>query len=252
MKNPFEQHGIDHLSASQINMWMAQPSFWVATKLLGRKGSVGVAAYRGNAIEDGVNHGAFNPDAEIEQCLRKAHQTYSKLSAFSADPNKERERENIDPSVEIGVREIRKYGLPDKPDGVQHKVEISVEGVAVPIIGYLDWLFHDHGIIIDLKTTTRLPSAVGASHARQGAIYKRALNNYEMRFLYVTPKKSACLALHDAHDYMRQVEIAARSIQSFLAISNDAQELRAICPPPDPESFYWRGNETMRAEIFDY
>jgi hypothetical protein len=45
-----------------------------------------------------------------------------------------------------------------------------------------DWRFSAHGLIVDLKTTERLPSAIGASHGRQGAVYATAHGNFGMRF----------------------------------------------------------------------
>ena len=50
------------------------------------------------------------------------------------------------------------------------------------VIGFVDWRFSAHGLIVDLKTTERLPSAIGASHGRQGAVYATAHGNFGMRF----------------------------------------------------------------------
>jgi len=47
--------------------------------------------------------------------------------------------------------------------------------------GFVDWRFSAHGLIVDLKTTERLPSAIGASHGRQGAVYATH-GNFGMRF----------------------------------------------------------------------
>ena len=50
-KNAFKRHGIEHLSASTINTWIAQPALCLL-KIAGIKdGEAGPAAWRGNAID---------------------------------------------------------------------------------------------------------------------------------------------------------------------------------------------------------
>ena len=57
MASAFERHGLDHLSASSINLFVAQPAMWAMQKLMGRRSMVGPAAHRGTAIEAGVEMG---------------------------------------------------------------------------------------------------------------------------------------------------------------------------------------------------
>ena len=42
--------------------------------------------------------------------------------------------------VEHGLGELRQYGI---PTAYQDRVEIRLEDVPVPVIGYLDWRFDD-------------------------------------------------------------------------------------------------------------
>ena len=121
--------------------------------------------------------------------------------------------------------------------------------MSVPAIGYLDFDFQDHGIIVDLKTQLRLASKISPSHARQGAIYSQSRgNNVDMRFAYVTPKKQAVFSMET--DQVQQswnevVNIAGR-IQRFLSLSKDRDELaRLVCPNYD--SFYWNNPITRGA-----
>ena len=253
MTNPFEQHDITHLSASQINTWIAQPSYWVATKLLGHKATVGVAADRGTAVEAGLELAAFDPNADKEMCIRAAQTKFSSITAFKKDPKKEAERANVDAMVIQGMPHIREYGAPDKPEeGRQHKIEITLDGVAVPIIGFLDFKFSNHGIIADLKTTTRAPSIISDAHARQGAIYWNSSNNFEVRMIYVTPKKVQPLRLEEPQKYLNQAHQAALNLQKFLSVSADKEELASIVPAPDPSSFYWSSAKETRQEVYGY
>jgi hypothetical protein len=128
--NAFERHGIDHLSASHVNLFIAQPAMWAASYLMKRTG-VGPAAHRGSAIECGVEQGLFDPTMPIGACQDAALAKYHSLTRLSADPRIEKERECIAPSVEVALTELRQYGVPDQAEGGrQHKIEIDLPGVA--------------------------------------------------------------------------------------------------------------------------
>ena len=60
MSNPFEVHNIQHLSPSTCNLFTSSLATFVMNKCLKKTSSVGPAAYRGTAVEDGVAHGLFN------------------------------------------------------------------------------------------------------------------------------------------------------------------------------------------------
>ena len=132
----------------------------------------------------------------------------------------------------------------------------------VPVIGFIDWRFDDHGLIVDLKTSERLPSAISLSHARQGAIYARAHGNYGMRFAYVKPtagkKDGRAVVVYELEraEIDRQIaalrEIALR-LERFLALSNDARELCGLIVP-DYERFHWTNPVTRArgAEVFGF
>ena len=85
--NPFTRHGIEHLSPSKINLWVTDPALFIGTYLCGMKGSYGVGAFRGTAVEFALNkkivdtdlskeatneflYGSFN-----EQCIEKGLST---------------------------------------------------------------------------------------------------------------------------------------------------------------------------------
>jgi hypothetical protein len=237
--NAFQRHGIDHLSASSLNLFVAQPAMWAAAYLMKRRTPVGPAAHRGTAIECGVEAGLFDPGMSVAECQKLALAKFHSLTRLSADTRIEKERETIAPSVEVGLAELRQYGLPEKPeDGRQHKIEVQLEGVPVPIIGYLDLLFPQHGMIVDLKTTARIPSEMSEAHCRQGAIYAAARDNHEVRFAFVSAKKIAVYVLADQARHIAQVIRTARAVENLLSLSDDG-ELLTRCFAPDLSSFYW-------------
>ena len=115
------------------------------------------------------------------------------------------------------------------------------------MIGFVDWRFSAHGLIVDLKTTERLPSAIGASHGRQGAVYATAHGNFGMRFAYAKPgpakgdgRQVQVLEMSgdDVRAHLAALRLIALSLGRFLALSHDARELAGLIVP-DFDSFYW-------------
>lgn len=229
-------HKIEHVSASSLNLFAAEPAMWVMERLLKMRSPVGPAAHVGTAVEAGVEW-ALLYHAERYDALPCALERYDELSQ-DAD-----QKLKIAGMLEQALRQLEPYGRPDVPeDGRQHRVEIALDGVPVPCVGYTDFVFHDHGIIVDLKTSSTLPSAIKVSHARQGAVYARAFGNYAMRFCYATPKKSAVYVLENPADHLAALANIARRLDRFLAVSADPAELAAIVCP-DYDSFYWSAPE---------
>ena len=238
--NAFEKHGSTHLSASSVNLFIAQPAKWACSYLMGKCTPVGPAAHRGTAIEAGIEAGLFDPELPVEECQRIARETYHRLTRLNADPRVEKEREAVEPSVAIGLAELRQYGVPEKPEGEgrQRKLELTVPGVSVPVWGFLDFLWPDHGMILDLKTAARIPSEISDAHARQGALYLQHGSNLQMRFAYVTAKKCTVYVLEDAPRHLASFVQAAQAIERLLSLSDDGEALTR-CFAPDLSSFYW-------------
>jgi hypothetical protein len=243
--NAFERHGITHLSASSVNLFVAQPALWCASYLMKRRTPVGPAAHRGNAIEAGVEAGLFDLELPVEECGKIALAKFHSLTRLSSDPRIEKERECIAPSVAVALAELRQYGAPAKPDaehGRQIKIVREVPGVAVPVWGFLDFEWPEHGIIVDLKTTARVPSEISDAHARQGAIY--SLGNQQVRFAYVSKSKIAVYVLDDIPRHLASFAQAAGAIERLLSLSDDGEKLTR-CFAPDLSSFYW-GDQSAR------
>lgn len=252
--NAFEQHGITHLSASSINLYAAEPAMWVMQYLFGHRSPPGAAMARGSASEVGIEHGLFNPDAMLDECTALALKDFDRRTALSGDPNKDKERDAIPGIVATALAELRQYGIPSRPDdGRQHKIEVRLEGIPVPCVGYLDFDYPQHGITVDLKTQLRLASSISTGHARQGAIYSKAKGNHQMRFAYCTPKKIGVYVLEDPATHLMAVENIARRMGRFLSISTDKHELAGIVAP-DYESFYYNERSARAAskELYGY
>ena len=246
--NGFERHNIDHLSASSINLWANAPDVWVMQYLHGLRTPMGAAPWRGICIEDAVVAALTGSDAEtaIKDALAKFDGRF-----ILGDEKTTKERDMIEPSVNLALEQLAEYGEPEFPEGgKQEKISITAkgEGWEVPVIGYLDLVFPQHGLVIDLKTTSRLPSSMSAEHRLQRAIYAKAKGNMAVKFLYVTPKKTALLEDGDVADTLQLAKAQIGRMEKFLR-AVDKDTARDIVPV-NPTSFYWSGSEDLRQKFY--
>lgn len=247
--NIFIHHGIEHLSTSSLNLYAAEPALWVLERLLGMRHGSNAAMARGKAAEAGVHMALLQPHLSIEACIAEAERQYDAEMVLVPDANREDERKNIAGYVRYAAAELRLYGT---PTAYQDKISVKLEGVSVPIIGFIDWRFDQHGLIVDLKTSERLPSKISEAHGRQGAIYAHAHGNYGMRFCYAKPtpgkKDGKAVVIHEMSGeererHMNALRQIALRLHRFLSLSTDSKELAGIVCP-NYESFYWSNPQT--------
>jgi hypothetical protein len=210
-------------------------------------------------VEHGVHLGLSNPRLSMEECVAAAEREFIRETALSADPRREEERKKLAGWVRGAIDELRRYGA---PDGYQERIEIRLDDVPVPLIGYIDWRFSDHGLIVDLKTTERFPSQIGDAHGRQGAVYASAHGNFGMRFAYAKPAPGKTdkrqvtvyeMSGDDVRRHLSALRAIALSLGRFLSISNDARELAGLIVP-DFDSFWWSDPAARAAgrEVFGF
>jgi hypothetical protein len=246
--NGFEKHGIDHLSASSINLWANAPDVWVMQYLFGKRTGMGPAAWRGICSEDAVVDTLLGEDQEaaIAKALAKFDKRY-----LIGDEKTTKERNMITPIVGMAVEELKQYGKPVFPDdSKQEKISITAKGenYSIPVIGFLDMVYPDHGLVIDLKTTSKIPSSMSADHRLQRCIYAASKGNMAVKFLYVSGKKSALLEDGDVRETLAEAKHAINRLHNFL-LALDKDTARAIVPV-NKSSFYWSGSESLRKEFY--
>lgn len=249
MTDGFAKHGIDHLSASSINLWANAPDVWVMQYLHGKRTPMGPAPWRGICVEDAVVEtlmGGSEQDA-IANALAKFDKQF-----LIGDEATTKERELIAPMVQLAIEELTEFGKPEFADGEskQEKISITAKGNnwEIPVIGYLDLVFPHHGLVIDLKTTGRIPSTMSAEHQLQRAIYAKAKGNMAVKFLYVSSKKTALLEDGDVAEILAQAKVQISRMEAFLRHCDKEQAKEIV--PLSPSSFYWKGNEQLRKEFY--
>jgi len=249
MSNGFEKHGIKHLSASSINLWINAPDVWVASYLFGKRTPMGAAAMRGICTEDAVV-ASLTGEADRDTALKAALEKFDK-TFIVADEKITKERAMIEPCMDLALEALADYGKPEFPEDGQEKISITAKGddYEIPVIGFLDLVFPEAGLVIDLKTTGRCPSVMSAEHQLQRAIYQKAKGNQAVKFLYVTPKKTALLEDGDPNELLSKAKTQITRMERFLR-SGTRYDIAGVIPV-NPNSFYWHGGEAIREELYE-
>jgi hypothetical protein len=230
-------------SPSSLNLFCAAPALWVLERVLDKRQPVGVSAHRGTAVEAGVAFGLLNPKAATNDAVEVARKRYRELTALSGDPRREKYGADIEVMVLRALDELRPYGV---PSAVQKYVEWRPDGLRRPIIGYIDFEWAEHGVLVDLKTTEKLPSKIKIAHARQVALYCSS-DNLDGRVSYITPIKSATYAVENIGEHRNALHQIALCAERFLDLFPDDPEKLAGIVCPDLESFYWAPDEARQA-----
>lgn len=243
--SPFERHGITHLSPSSLAIYKQEPAFWCGRYLLGWKDEGGPKMWVGNAVEAGLH--SFLHGWSVEECLARAMTEFENKAMGVSDEAHDAARAEIGPMLEQAMSILSK----DKDSKPLYQVPVKhfVEGLEVPIIGYLDFAFPDG--ILDLKTTRALPGKPKADHAAQVAFYCKARETVSGSLLYATTKKGALYSLSpdDIEAGYRSLIVAAKAVQNLLKNSPTKQDaMRTFAP--DFESFYWSEQTVKQATDF--
>ena len=234
--NPFAVHGITHLSHSSLNTWLTDPARFIADKLFGIRDIGSASMHRGTSTEFGLAH-KYTEDAwEIDEdvVLQKFEQLCQDSLIDVADERRNKEKQALKEYNNILNQHFDYILLED----YQKKIEVTFDDIPVPIIGYIDFIFKD--IIVDLKTTGRMPSKPTDANKRQMAIYSLAYPDYRADVFYASPKafNKFIIDENEIKLHQKQIHSLAIGLMKFLAISDDKEELASIIHP-NYDSWTW-------------
>lgn len=225
MSSAFAKHGIAHLSPSSLVLWREHPGLWCLRYLANVKDDAGPAAWRGKAVEDAMS--ALLHGCPLEQAHEIARTTFDANAAGEISEAIDKQRALLAPMV----RQVSVVltGQVVELVGTQIKIEHWMDGIDIPFIGYVDFLFTEG--LWDLKTTERLPSAPKPAHVRQVALYWAA-RQLTPTLLYVTDKKFAPYPVNE-DDFRRaldELRADALSLESFLGRMDSATDALHCLP----------------------
>jgi hypothetical protein len=214
--NPWEKFGIKHGSFSNYNTYAANPGLWALKYLFKIPDPAGPKAWLGSAVEAAVE--AHNLALGLTKFDAEA-----KANGGDADDIADARRilEGMFSQANAAMQFLGK-GTPE----YQHKIEHWIEGMAIPTIGYIDFLYPD--LVVDLKTTQAMPSKPKPDHIRQAALYSKATQR-PAAVVYATPKKWAVYHISPAEveEGYRDLVRTALALQNALAAAHDPHEFFA-------------------------
>lgn len=262
--NPFDEHGVEYLSPTSINKFRKDPCKWIVNVAGYTDRIFSPAMTFGIAIEDGITFGVLNPDASIDDCYEAVRHGYKKVYAriyeAEADQHYEWEKCNvkkdqIQDTIDAIIPSYREFGI---PIDTQKRVELEIEELPIPIIGYVDYLYDDY--VRDLKTTGVIPK-VRSDYQRQLTFYAKATEKMPiLDFVYATKTKKEMhtIPVENIDDTFQEIKRIAMKMMNLLSLSSDIREVaRLSCLEPDitNEDFskQWGANEILGAkELFMY
>lgn len=240
----FDRFNIKHLSASSLNTWRAEPALWCLRYLHGVRDESGASALRGNAVEAGVV--AFMHYRDPQAALDAAQQSFEANALGEATPELEEERAAIPDYLKQALHAFHQFGAP--LIGTQVKVELWLDDVSVPVIGYADFVFEDEAVH-DLKTTSRIPSEPRPDHARQASIYRKARNAPVSGLVYVSAKRWQPYSVADTDHHIAALRRDAMNLERFL--SRCESPLDALSSLPiNVDGFMW--SDAAKAKVAEF
>ena len=241
--NPFAVHGIKYLSPSSINTYINDNALWVARYLFGVKSSSGASAVRGIATEAALADKYEKKTFDYKYLDMHFMSLCAESGVDLGDVKTAKEKKLLEGFGKV-IDENFNY---DNLEAYQEKVSVQLDTLPVPIIGYIDFRFADK--IVDLKTTTRMPTRPTEAQKRQMALYSMAYPKSSVDLFFASPKEHKIFTLKNLSVYKKQLEKVALGIQKFLSVSNDKHEIASLTYP-NLDSWLWTGMKEEASKIW--
>tara|TARA_R100000951_G_scaffold116323_1_gene127639 strand:- start:6466 stop:7107 length:642 start_codon:yes stop_codon:yes gene_type:complete len=207
--------------------------------------------WRGTAVDKAITS-ALLDNLSDDEAVAEANTTFADEEA-SAIANGKPVNEKKSASESAAVERYLRIALPHYrslgvPIASQKKIKLEYDWMPVPIIGYLDLQYE--GVVRDIKTVGRLPSAVPQTVCRQLAIYATAEKSLPLvDYIHSTKSSSqvVVMGVPNVEDHMKTVERASRSMMKLLSYSSDIREVAQLLMP-NFDDWRWSASEIQAAK----
>lgn len=253
--------GVTHLSASQLGRTEAK---WVFDYLYldsseRRKMGVGERAAIGTAVHSAVQS-VLCAGNDIDESISRAQTDFDFHPADQDKVLRDKFRTCIPAMVNNGLDLL---GEAFTGATEEKRIEIWLDGVGVPIIGFVD-LLQDGTMFCEMKTKAprktkilksgeqgwsraTLPKKPEYSHLCQSAIYQKALGVTpsiayiaEHDAVLFTPFNCESLSGQSIADCLEDIRQKALRRQNLLKISNDPKVLASFIEPDWQHAYQWK------------
>ena len=239
--DPFVRHGIDHLSPSSLRLWRDNQAVWIGRYLMHVPDEAGAKAWRGQAIEKGLDQVLFL-GADHELAMRAVMQEWHKRAQGLADDATLKEQDALPAFMTQAIEATAGKPIPLTRQG---RIEIRLPGIEVPLTGFTDYRWPEYGI--DLKTTHRIPSKADPDHVAQMSAYMMD-TGLPFSLVYCSTKRWSTFDITPSmamEGYDRLLD-AAHALRSFLDHSRDAHDAMSMVAPDYTHSFF---TDAMREAV---
>lgn len=247
MNNSFTKHNIDHLSASTINLWISSPAMCLM-KLAGYSSQAGPAAWRGIGADRAISALVANKKMSLESANNIGETEFTACEAGSGSAFAEekilKERKHMLSCIKVGYDQFVQTYRSKTLESTQGKIEVMLEDVAVPFIGYYDLLFSD--VVVDLKTKSYALSKPTLNDCRQMSLYAHATGKVPW-LAYITHKEVRQFRVDEHEKYLHDVRNAALSLEKILSFSDDIEECCRLVYP-DLDHWMWSDEDKIIAK----
>jgi len=252
----FSIHDIEHLSPSSINSYIDDPCIWIMRYLFKFRNGGGPAMWRGTVTDHGVGkyfgftEKPIDLGETIQSALFEYQVTYDNCKSEypTQEINHKKFLEEADRIPRYIKTAIDFYEDLGQPTEYQKRIELNLESIPVPIIGFIDLKYND--TIRDIKTTARRPYKVSDAHARQVSVYAKAEDCVPiLDYIVVTAKDEQVVSetVHQVDKHIHTVEQVALKIMNLLSYSNDKHEIANLFYP-NLDDWKWGAEEIKFAK----
>lgn len=234
MSNPFQKHNIRHLSPSSLLTYQANPAMWCGKYLFGWRDEAGPRAWLGSAVETGLHSWLSG----AEDWLDRARNAFDLKAQGEVSAEIDDALTNLSPMLGQACLAYVDRKRAEARPLYQVKCEWWIDGIEVPVIGYLDFEWPEQ--IDDLKTTLAIPSKPRPDHVAQLGMYMKARNKDMGSLLYVSPKRfqQYPVTMEQAEVELSSLTRSAKAIRHMLSMVRNKEDAVRIFAP-DFSDYRW-------------
>lgn len=233
-------------SMSDVSLFLDEPALWFLRNFLRHRDPGGAKAWRGRAVETGVNYHLMM-DWPVERCIAWASDEYWFFAEGEISEETTAEHGRIGAMVTNACDLFGNYG---KPQVLQKRLEAIDAASGVRIVGYADMVYED--CVRDLKTKERMPSKHRAADLRQLTWYSDVLSR-PAKLVYVTERQAREVPVTEPEMATARLEIGW-ALHAIARVKRDAERWREIAldyPPRDYTGWRWSDKtREMAREIY--